>query len=412
MTSREVQFPAGFVWGSGISAHQAEGGNDANDWADFERAGKVKRGQVSGGASHHFDRYAQDFALAAQLGHEAIKLSVEWSRIEPRPGVWDKDAIAHYVDVVRSAREHGLSPYVVLHHFTSPSWLEAHGWWVGQETPVLFERFVRKIAAPLGHWVDTWITVNEPMLLAGAGYLFGMWPPQQRSYRASWTAARNLVKAHHLAYDAVHELAGVCRVGPAINVTALKQPPNAHVRDRVLGGWLDWLANHYYIDKVQSRSDFIGVQYYSRATVQQLLSGDPLSVPDGMRRLPRTDMGWEVYPKGLYHTVMDTWRRYGLPIIVTENGIADATDAQRSLFIRDHLVWLHRALMEGADIRGYLHWALLDNFEWAEGFDARFGLIEVDYATGERTVRPSARYFEQICRSGSVSLEQPVPFDH
>ncbi len=412
MIGQEVQFPAGFVWGSGISAHQAEGGNDANDWARFERAGGVKRGQVSGPASHHFERYAEDFALAAELGHQAVKLSVEWSRVEPRKGQWDEGAIAHYVDVVRSARDHGLSPYVVLHHFTNPLWLEQYGWWKGGETPALFERYVRRIAEPLGHWVDTWITVNEPMLLAGAGYLFGVWPPQERSYRSTWSVARNLMKAHILAYDAVHEVAGVCRVGPAVNVTAFKQPHRAPLRDRVLGSSLDWFANHYYIDRVRHRSDFIGIQYYSRATVQQLLSGDPLAVPDGMRRLPKTDMGWEIYPKGLYHTVRDMWQRCGLPIIVTENGIADANDERRSLFIRDHLVWLKRAIDEGADVRGYLHWALLDNFEWAEGFDARFGLIEVDYASGERTVRPSARYYEKICRSGAVSLVDPVPFDH
>lgn len=411
MNERTLRFPDGFVWGSGLSAHQAEGGNHLNDWYRFEQQGHVARGEVSGRASMHYERFAEDISLAADLGHGAIKTSVEWSRIEPEEGHFDEEALAHYVRVVTEMRRSGISPYIVLHHFTSPLWLERYGWWEGPETPALFERFVRVVARELAPFVDTWITINEPMLLAGAGYLFGMWPPRVRGYRRAWRVARNLVRAHTLAYDAVHEIAGVCRVGPAVNVTALKQPPGASLKDRLLGGPLDWLANHYFVDAARRRSDFIGVQYYSRATVQQLLSGDPTAIPDGMRKLPRSDLGWEIYPKGMYHTVRDVSRRCKLPVIVTENGIADAADSMRAGFIRDHLVWLHRAMAEGADVRGYLHWALLDNFEWAEGFAPRFGLVAVDYGTGERTVRPSARYYEGICRSGEVSLEDPVPFE-
>ncbi len=340
-----------------------------------------------------------------------MKISVEWARIEPEPGVFAPAELAHYADVVRCARDNGISPYVTFHHFTSPAWLESLGCWESAQTPELFERFVRLVAEELAPWVDTWITINEPMLVAAAGYVFGQWPPQRRGLRRGLRVARNLVRAHRLAYDAIHDVVDVCRVGPAVNVTALKQPPEASLRDRVLDGPLDWLANYYFIDRVRDRSDFIGVQYYSRATVQQLLSGDPMAIPKGMRKLPRTDMGWEIYPKGLYYTVRGMAKRCGLPIIVTENGIADAGDAKRAGFIRDHLVWLHRAMEEGADVRGYLHWALTDNFEWAEGFAPRFGLIGIDYDTLERTVRPSARFYERICRTGEVPLDFPEPFE-
>lgn len=397
-----LEFPEGFWWGSGISSHQVEGGNRNNDWWAFETRDRITGGDRSGQACDHYHRYETDFRHAADLGQNTVKISVEWSRVEPRPGEYDETELEHYAAVVESMRDVGLQPIVVLHHFTNPMWLEGYGWWDGAQVPAMFSAYCRVVAARLAGSVDTWITINEPMLLATAGYVFGVWPPERRSLPAGRRVARNLVTAHRLAYDAVHDVAGVCRVGPAINVTALKHPGKPTVPDRLLGGPLDWLANHYFLDSVCEHADFIGVQYYSRATVAQLLSGDPLAVPRGMRRLPKTDMGWEIYPKGLYYMVRDVWRRCELPIVVTENGIADASDTKRAQFIRDHLVWLHRAIEEGVDVRGYLYWSLMDNFEWREGFKPRFGLLEVDYESQARTVRESARFYERVCRTNSV----------
>ena len=399
-----LAFPKGFMWGAGLSAHQVEGHNRHNDWWAFEQQGRVARGESSGIATDHYNRFDEDFASAERLGLSAVKISVEWSRIEKERGVYDEAEIAHYVRVVKSARAHGLSPYVTLHHFTSPHWLGAYGWWEGTSTPGLFADFVRAVAPALAPWVDTWITINEPMLVASAGYLFGMWPPERKGWGPAWRVARNLVRAHRLAYDVVHELDPVCNVGPAVNVTALKHPGKPTLKDRLLGGWVDWVANYYFIDRVKDRCDFVGIQYYTRATVQQLLAGAPLALPTGIRVPPKTDMGWEIYPKGLYYTVRNTWRRCGKPIIVTENGIADASDTRRERFINEHLVWLHRAIEDGCDVRGYLHWALTDNFEWREGFEPRFGLVEVDYATLERSIRPSAFTYERICRDNAVRV--------
>jgi beta-glucosidase len=399
-----LRFPEGFVWGSGISAHQTEGGNRGNDWWEFEQAGNVANGEVSGDACDHYNRYAEDFALAASLGHRALKLSIEWSRIEPERGHYDQSELDHYARVLEAAREAGLVPFVTLHHFTNPAWLGRYGWWEGAQTSEIFGEYVYQVASRLEPWTDIWITINEPMLLAAAGYLHGQWPPQRRSWRKALRVAANLVKAHRLAYDLVHEVCDSCQAGPAVNVTALKQPGRPTLRDLAFGGPLDWLANYYFIDRARDKADFIGVQYYTRTTVQQLLAGDPLAIPHGMRKLPRTDLGWEIYPKGLYYTVRSMWRRFGLPVYVTENGIADAADEQRADFIREHLFWLHRAIDEGVDVRGYLHWALMDNFEWREGFGPRFGLVEIDYDTQERIARPSARAFERICRENGVEV--------
>lgn len=401
---QRLEFPEGFVWGAGISAHQVEGDNRHNDWWAFEQQGKVSHGDSSGSGTDHYRRFDEDFALAEELGLSAVKISIEWSRIEKERGVYDEDEIAHYVEVVKSARAHRLQPYVALHHFTSPHWLGAYGWWEGASTPGIFAEYVRHVVPALAPWVDYWITINEPMLLASAGYLFGLWPPERTGWGSAWRAARNLVRAHRLAYDVIHELDPVCAVGPAVNVTALKHPGKPTLKDRLLGGWLDWVANYYFIDKVAERSDYVGVQYYTRATVQQLLAGDPLALPTGMRQLPKTDMGWDIYPKGLYYTVRSMYRRTRKPIVVTENGVADARDTMREAFITDHLVWLHRAIEEGCDVRGYLHWALTDNFEWREGFDPRFGLVAIDYRTQQRTVRPSALAYARICRENAVEI--------
>lgn len=404
-----LRFPEGFVWGSGVSAHQVEGGNTGNDWSAFEGAGGVSGGVRSGDACDHFSRYEADFDLAAALGHAAFKTSVEWSRVEPEEGCFDAGALAHYAAYVKALLDRGIEPWIVLHHFTSPRWLAGHGWWLGAETPRLFARFARVVAERLSPHVRMWVTINEPMLLASAGYVFGVWPPERRNLADGLRVASNLVRAHRLAYGALRAVCGPeARIGPAVNVTALKHPGNPTARDRLLGGPLDWLANHYFTDRVADAADFLGVQYYSRATVQQLLAGDPLAIPTGVRRLPRTDLGWEIYPRGIYHVVKAAWRRHRLPIYVTENGLADASDRVRGPFIRDHLVWLHRAIAEGCDVRGYLHWSLLDNFEWREGFAPRFGLVAVDYATQERTVRPSARYYERICRANAVEPGEVV----
>lgn len=400
----ELRFPDGFVWGSGISAHQVEGDNRHNDWWAFEQRGKVAGGQTSGRATDHYHRYVEDFALAASLGQTAIKISVEWSRIERDRGVYDEAELSHYVDVVKAARAAGLSPYVTLHHFTNPIWLGAYRWWETPEAAKLFSEFVAVVVERLKPWVDTWVTINEPMLLASAGYLFGVWPPERKSLLASWRVVLNLVYAHKLAYRVIHDIDPACRVGPAVNVTALKTPGRPSLKDRILGGWVDWITNYYFVDRTKASSDFIGVQYYTRATVQQLLSGDPHAFPRWIRKLPTTDMGWEIYPKGLYYMVRSVSRRTGLPLIVTENGIADASDARRADFIRDHLAWLHRAIAEGADVRGYLYWALTDNFEWREGYAPRFGLVAVDYETLERSVRTSASYYAGVCRENSVIM--------
>jgi beta-glucosidase len=401
-----LRFPDGFVWGAGTSAHQVEGGNDANDWAALERAGGLEGGAVSGDAADEWHRYPGDFALAAELGHGATKLSVEWSRIETAPGVYDEGALDHYADVLRCARDLGLRPFVTLHHFTSPLWLAARGTWEDAGAPAAFARFCEVVAARLGEHVEAWITLNEPMLVAALGYVDGSFPPRRKSPRAGIRAARGLLRAHRLAYEAVKRVCPDTPVGVAVNATVFELSTRRPLWERLVLAPLDWWANLWFLDRAADRLDFIGIQYYSRTTVAGLVFGDPRQGP-GNENLPVTDLGWAVYPQGLHNVTMRTWHRYGLPIHITENGLADARDVQRKAFIREHLRCLHQAIAEGADVRGYFHWSLIDNLEWLQGFRPRFGLIEVDYATQERRVRDSARYDARICRSNGLEVPDP-----
>ncbi len=399
-------YPDGFLWGSGTSAHQTEGDNRRNDWWVFEQEGHTRDGEVSGAACEEWSRYADDFALAAELGQNAHKLSVEWSRIEREPGVFDDEALAHYEDVLKCLRSLGIKSFVVLHHFTNPLWLAATGGWEDPESPRRFAEYTRVVVERLGGLADAWITINEPMLLAAFGYFTGYWPPQRTSWRAGLRVARNLMLAHRLAYKVIKELIPDANVGVAVNTTAFELSPRQAIWERLLVGPVDWFGNLWFLDRVREELDFVGLQYYSRTSVRSLMFGDPSAGPLG-ESLPVTDVGWAIYPEGLHKVVRKAWRRYQLPIYITENGLADHADVIRKVFIRDHLRCLLDAIDEGADVRGYFHWSLVDNFEWREGFRPRFGLIEIDYATQKRTVRDSARYYERICWANGIEVPEP-----
>lgn len=403
-----LPFPKGFYWGAGTSAHQVEGGNRHSDWWAFEQQGRIRDGDVSGQADDWWHRYASDLTLAADLAQNAHKLSVEWSRIETEPGVYDEAALEHYRQVLTTMRGLGIAPFVVLHHFTNPLWLEATGCWENPETPRRFAAFCRVVAQRLGDLVEAWVTVNEPMLLAAFGYVVGYWPPERASWRAGLRAARNMVRAHRAAYAVLKESRPEVPVGVAINSTVFELSSRQSLWERLLLSPADWFANQWFLDRVRPQLDFIGLQYYSRTTVRQLFFGDPAGGPLG-DELPVSDLGWAIYPQGLHDVVKRNWNRYHLPIHITENGIADASDIQRKLFIHDHLRALQEAIADGADVRGYFHWSLIDNFEWREGFAPRFGLIAVDYATQERTVRDSARYYATVCRRNGIEVPEPGP---
>lgn len=395
-------FPKGFRWGTAISAHQVEGGQD-NDWTAWE-PGHIADGTVSGVACDLWHRYDEDFALAASLGTNAFRLSFEWSRIEPQPGQWNEAALQHYRTIVDSLRRHGLEPWITLHHFTNPRWFAERGGWARSDAPTLFATYCRKVVERFPD-VRHWITFNEPEVLTELGYLAGYWPPQKKSLFEALRVRQHVASAHRLAYQTIHRLQPNAHIGLANNLVAFEPADPWNPLDRI-GSWIsDRWHNRWFLDHVRGMIDFVGINYYTRTRIsfRPWAPHDmfPGKIPPGA---PISDMGWEIFSEGLGR-VIDFASRFRKPIYILENGIADANDSRRSRFIHDHLAVLHRKIQEGHDVRGYFHWSLLDNFEWREGFAKRFGLYAVDFKTQKRTLRASGQYYASC---GAENVLQPL----
>jgi beta-glucosidase len=416
-----------FLWGAGTSAHQVEGGNDRNDWWDWEQTpGRIQNGDRSGAACKSWERYEEDLDLLRALGLDAYRLSIEWSRIEPDPGRYDEAAIDHYRRVLLACRARGITPMVTLHHFTNPRWFAALGGWEVERNLPHFTRFASLAGERYGDLVDLWITINEPEVLGFHGYDEGSWPPGVKDRSRALHVIANLLEAHGLAAAALREadrvdadqdgapaLIGVAKHwvlleplrpwSPLEHISAGLQHRvfNVAVARALRGDPIELSIPgarpvRRRVDALRGSSDFLGVNYYTRWMVN-LIGREPRVARPGAAL---NDLGWEVYAQGLERALVEC-AAFGLPLHVTENGIADAEDRLRPAFIRESLAALDRARARGADVRGYFHWSLLDNFEWNDGYHGRFGLYAVDFARTDlpRIPRPSARvYAEEIER--------------
>lgn len=419
--------PARFLWGAGTSAHQVEGGNDRNDWWEWEqRLGVVKGGARSGSACLHWERFEEDLDLLRALGLDTYRFSVEWSRLEPAPGRYDDAALAHYRAVAAACRARGITPIVTLHHFTNPRWFAGRGGWETHANLPHFVRLARWVGAGLGDLVDHWITVNEPEVLGFYGYASGIWPPGVADRSRALIVIANLLEAHALASHALRESdtvdadgdgratwIGVAkhwvlleprrRWNPLDHLASAAQHRvfNEAVVRALAGGPVDLSIPgakpvRRRVESMAGSSDFLGLNYYTRWMVT-FFGKDPRSAKRGA---PVNDLGWEIYPEGIERAIAECGA-FGLPLLITENGIADAADRWRGTFIRATLAAVDRARAAGADVRGYIHWSLMDNFEWADGHEGRFGLCSVDFdhPEGPRLPRSSARVLaEEIAK--------------
>ncbi len=427
MAGSDLIFPPGFLWGSATSAHQVEGGNQNNDWWDWERLpGHIRDGSTSGLACDHYHRYRTDWALARDLGHNAHRLSIEWSRIEPQEGMWDDVALAHYRDVVLSCRSCGLEPIVTLHHFTNPRWFVARGGWQNPAAIRLFCRYVARVVTHLADVCTLWVTINEPMVYFYEGYLTRRWPPGKGGVMAGLRSVRTMLQAHGRAYRFIHTIQPEAQVGVAHNMR-LFDPANPRSRlDRAAAGAEDRIFNRVvlwalldgylrsplgrgqFVAEAAHSLDFIGLNYYTRDMVSFALRGRGRT--GGIARnaaQPGTatdDFGWEIYPDGLYR-LLNQVAIYGKPIYVTEHGLADGRDTRRPAYLVRSVAAMWRAIQEGAPVRGYLHWSLMDNFEWAEGYGMQFGLVSVDGPNKQRVVKHSGQVYEAICRANGLPAD-------
>jgi beta-glucosidase len=305
---------------------------------------------------------------------------------------------------------------VTLWHWTLPKWLADKGGFETKEGVEAFARFTWFVTQNLGSEIDLWITLNEPEVYTQQAYSNAIYPPFKKSKLSYWRVLENLIEAHNKSYDAIKSAFKDAKVGIAKNSSYYKPFRQANFLDRTIVYFADKIGNHYFLEKIQKRMDFIGINYYFYNNVKfdfkrvykemnlNFSGGTALTSPTEERRGrqltlndidSRSDMGWVLHPEGIYHLLLDL-KKYNLPIYITENGLADAADSRRPKFLRETLHWVAEAIKKGADVRGYFYWSLTDNFEWVNGFGPRFGLVEIDYSTQKRTVRKSAEIIKQI----------------
>lgn len=399
-------FPDGFLWGTSTSAYQVEGGLK-NNWSEWERSlkrlkklAKQKKDPADftcGAAVDSYARWEEDLDLAKSLNTNTIRLGIEWSRLQPEKDEWDVGALNHYRKLLEGAEARGLKTVVTLWHWTSPLWFTREKGWENKKAAEYFSAYVDFVVKELGGAVDYWVTYNEPMIVTSHGYLTAKWPPNKINPFKFFKVIRNLVKAHKKAYEIIHHHFPEAKV--SINNTcnyfecANKYNPLSWLIKKVA----EYQANNLFFNKIRNHIDFIGLDYYFHDRI--------VAFPPFKKNLNKytTDMGWEIFPEGIYH-VLKSLNRYGLPILILENGLADQDDRFRAQFIKEHLYWTWKAIEEGVDVQGYCHWSLLDNFEWAYGWAPKFGLFEVDRVNFVRKARPSAVVYSEICKNNSVRL--------
>ncbi|MEJ2349166.1 MAG: family 1 glycosylhydrolase [Anaerolineales bacterium] len=418
-------FPRGFMWGTATASYQVEGNNTNTNWYAWEKEGHIIQGHQAGLACDWWGgRWREDFDRAADGGQNAHRLSIEWSRVQPVPDHWDEEALDRYREMIRSLRERNLTPVVTLQHFTEPLWLTKKGSWENDEIVGHFIIYVKKVVEALHEYVNTWVTINEPNGLAFNGYLLGDFPPGKRDFGSVFQVLVNIVRAHAGAYHAIHQIQPEAKVGmshyyrglgPANPrspldrwiTEVLSQNFNNQVPNALKSGVVRFLARSKRIPEAKDTQDYLGIDYYTTDWV----SFDLRRPRDLFSRRffpPQAELCDTSFlanvPAGMFQAIK--WGlQFKLPIIITENGVADASDGLRRRYLAEHIHQVWRAVNFNWPVKGYFHWTLVDNFEWERGWTQRFGLWELDTESQARHKRPSADFYAEICRANGLSSE-------
>jgi beta-glucosidase len=426
-----LTFPERFLWGVATSSHQYEGECLNNQWHAWELGGHIKTGDTCGLACDWWRNAERDFDLARELGLNALRLSLEWSRIEPRPGEWDAAAFARYREMLGGLRQRGIEPMVTLHHFTHPLWLEERGGFLAPDAVERFARYSERVVQQLSDLCDFWCTINEPNIYAIVGYLIGDFPPGRKGdFRAAIRVQASMARAHAAAYHAIHRIQPSARVGWAQQHNFFDPANPRSPLDRFAAHQINENFNGFFpravrigrasfpgslfagdLKAARDTCDYYGVNLYYRDLVSFDLKkpGEAFSKRSVAPGAPRSDQpyqfSWgEVYPDGIAR-IAQQLAPLGKPIYITEHGVADAADRLRPWLLVRAARALHDAVSAGADVRGYFHWSLVDNFEWAEGWRTRFGLTALDVATQVRTLRPSAHLYSAFAHANALTPE-------
>lgn len=437
--TESITFPADFVWGAATAAYQIEGavdegGRGESIWDRFcATPGKVRNGDSGAIACDFYHRYPEDVALMRELGLAAFRFSIAWPRILPNGrGRASQAGLDFYDRLVDELLENGIEPFPTLYHWDLPQTLEDEGGWTSRTVVEAFLEYADVVAARLGDRVGHWMTLNEPWVAAWLGYGWGWHAPGRASEADALAASHHLLLAHGEAVDVLRRRSPGAQVGIALSLAHV-DPASDEKADARAAREFDGQLNRWYLDPlfrgaypsdmlerfegnlpptvdgdlraVAAPLDFIGVNYYTRFVVRASPNGDG-PVPVGNSEAPHTEMGWEVYPQGLFQLLARLHHEYEVPAVhITENGAAygdlrghdgEVRDPERQAYISEHLAAVARAVDEGVPVRGYFVWSLLDNFEWSHGYSKRFGLVFIDYPTLERVPKASFRWYHDF----------------
>ncbi len=445
----DVRFPPGFVWGTATAAYQIEGasqddGAGPSIWDRFSHTpGLMTNGDTGDIACDHYHRYPEDIAIMRDLGMQAYRFSISWSRVLPEGiGRVNQKGLDFYRRLVDALREAGIRPMATLYHWDLPAALDDRGGWLNRDVAEWFAEYASVAYKALDDTVEWWATLNEPWVVTDGGYLHGTLAPGHRNLFEAPIATHNLLRAHGRAVQ-VYRSEGKHQVGLVVNLEP-KYPFSQSEEDLAANRRADAYMNRQYLDPVfkgaypaemkemfgtawpdfpaadfdliKQPLDFVGINYYLRAVTK----ADPTNPIERATRVRQpgaiyTETGWEVYPPALTAVLLWFKEQYGpIPIYITENGAAfydpptaiDGTvnDPLRIHYLREHILSVHRAIEQGADVRGYFVWSLLDNLEWSHGYTKRFGIVHVDFATLKRTLKESAKFYREVVRTNGGAV--------
>ena len=408
------RFPKNFLWGASTSAHQVEGGLE-NDWSrwEYENAGRLAKtagrnwydwqqekfpemfsenNYMSVNAARQFDLFNQDLDLIKKLGHNVHRFSLDWSRIQPEKGRFSRSAMKYYLDFVRGLKKRKVEPFVTLYHWPLPLWLADVGGWENSNAVDYFKEYCVGVGELLKGEVKFIVTINEPLVFSGQGYVTGQWPPGVKNIWRYLKVVEKLITAHIEVYKELKKINPDYQVGIA-KQNCWFEAYQGKLVNKLLKKAADWWINERFLYKINDYQDYIGLNHYFHNRIDYGFGKNENN--------KMSDLGWELYPKSIYYSLLEL-KKFGKPVYITEHGLADRDDCYRPWFIRESLKYIWKAINRGVNVRGYIHWSLMDNFEWDKGFWPRFGLVAVDYNNYKRIPRQSAYMYKEIIENGGL----------
>jgi beta-glucosidase len=444
--AKKLTFPPPFYWGTATASYQIEGGWNEDGkgesiWDTFSHTqGKIRDGSTGDVACDHYHRWKEDVALMKEIGCNAYRFSISWPRVIPKgKGKVNPLGLSFYDRLVDALSEANITPFITLYHWDLPQALQDEGGWANRDTAYYFAEYASVVAHKLGDRVKHWITHNEPWVVAWIGYGWGEHAPGIRNEKVAIQVSHHLLLSHGLAVEVLRDISPDSEVGITLNLSPI-HPASDSEEDKLAASRQDGSLNRWFLDPIfrghyppdilefyspkvlpgdmaiiSRRIDFVGINYYSRGIVRFNPKAGPLQAegvaPEGAEF---TEMGWEIYPPGIYEIITRVWEDYQpKKIYITENGAAFADeiapdggvhDQKRIDYLREHFVQAHRAIEEGANLCGYFIWSLMDNFEWAHGFTKRFGIVYTDYPTQRRIMKDSALWFKKVIEENGVNI--------